>query len=78
MDINKLELAGTLLATVKPKDCQKVWIRFGFVHILPKKCSNVMFFVLTDLFNDQYQRKTSKYSNIHTKTVRTDFDLQKL
>ena len=37
-----------------------------------------MFFVLTDLFNDQYQRKTSKYSNIHTKTVRTDFDLQKL
>ena len=31
-----------------------------------------------DLFNDQYQRKTSKYSNMHTKTVRTDFDLQKL
>ena len=34
-----------------------------------------MFFVLTDLFNGQYQRKTSKYSNIHTKTY---FDLQKL
>ena len=77
MDINKLELAGTLLATVKPEDCQKVWIWFGFVHILPKKMQE-RFFVLTDLFNDQYQRKTSKYSNIHTKTVRTDFDLQKL